>query len=299
MPAVGISYRPRTSPFARAEARRTAPHATARAGALAARKWAIVAATVLVIPGLAVQAADRPRDRDPSGVRISVRDAGGRVWDISAPESRASAAPADRHEARAALPRPAEVESWLGSQMGGSALDDTPAHWLGTTTRRAGAGEPRVAVGSEGLAVEAAGVHIRTAVPYPAVQGTPARGLLFSAAAWRTLAAAREAFRHGRYAQAERLAQATVADMPADPNVQQLYALTLLANGHFESAADALHAALAHGAAWNWETLRRCYGDEQDYKEHCRALQQAVERADASPQLRFLAAFHQLMRDTD
>ena len=89
--------------------------------------------------------------------------------------------------------------------------------------------------------------------------------------------AALRAFQNGDYAGAQRECERAIRLVPRNTNVHEFRALCQFAQGKYKDAAATLHAVLAAGPGWNWNTLSSLYTNAQIYTKQLRALEQYVK----------------------
>jgi len=111
----------------------------------------------------------------------------------------------------------------------------------------------------------------------------------------KLLAGPKDAFREGQFDGALKAARHAADKKPNDPTIQQFVSLVAFALGNFEDASTAAHAALHNGPHWKWKRLRGHYAKTEVYTIQLRALEQFVREHPASPESRFLLAYHYLM----
>ena len=104
-----------------------------------------------------------------------------------------------------------------------------------------------------------------------------------------------EAFRQGQFETALSRFDLAVVDLPGDPVLHEMRALTHFALGDFRQSAAVLNALLATTAGMDWTTMSGLYGDLELYTEQLRRLELHVRSApdDAAP--RFVLAYHYLV----
>src|SRR5262249_43391700 len=88
---------------------------------------------------------------------------------------------------------------------------------------------------------------------------------------------ARELFKAGKYAEAQKKIEAAIKELPSDATLHEFRALTLFAQGNYKDAAAGLYAVLAAGPGWDWETMKFLYGNEKVYTDQLRALEEFVK----------------------
>jgi tetratricopeptide (TPR) repeat protein len=107
--------------------------------------------------------------------------------------------------------------------------------------------------------------------------------------------AAREAFKAGDYAKAQKLVEKGIELLPSDATLHEFRALTLFAQSNYKDAAATLYAVLAAGPGWDWETMRGLYPDEDTYTRQLRALEEYVKKHPKSGEARFVLAYQYLV----
>jgi tetratricopeptide (TPR) repeat protein len=107
--------------------------------------------------------------------------------------------------------------------------------------------------------------------------------------------AARETFKSGDYAKAQKLTEKAIELLPSDATLHEFRALTLFAQGRYKEAAATLYAVLAAGPGWDWPTMRGLYPDEDTYTRQLRALEEQVRKAPDSAEDHFVLAYHYLV----
>jgi tetratricopeptide (TPR) repeat protein len=106
------------------------------------------------------------------------------------------------------------------------------------------------------------------------------------------IAQARQAFDSGDYANALKLTQQALAQMPNDVTLHEFLALVLFAQGNYDQAAAPLYAVLSAGPGWDWTTLISNYTDANAYTEQLRALEGFVKANPKSSNAAFVLAYH-------
>jgi hypothetical protein len=138
-----------------------------------------------------------------------------------------------------------------------------------------------------------------TTVPPPAAYEAEAPDRTRSVAPTTTtedyLRAARDSFRSGDYATAQRLANHAVVESPENPKTHEILSLAFLAQGDYRGAAAAAHAAVAGAPVADWPTLYRYYLDRDKYTQHLRDLQRFVKENPDVFEVRFLLGMHYMM----
>jgi tetratricopeptide (TPR) repeat protein len=106
---------------------------------------------------------------------------------------------------------------------------------------------------------------------------------------------ARSAFRKGRYAEATDLVDKALNLLPGDRSMQEFRALTLFAREKYTDAAATIHAVLASGPGWNWDTMSLLYPNEETYPKQLRALEEYTRDHPKDGAVHFLLGYHYLV----
>jgi len=109
-----------------------------------------------------------------------------------------------------------------------------------------------------------------------------------TAAAMADFDAARAAFKAGDFNAALENIQSALQRLPNDPALHEFRGLVLFAQGNYREAAATIHAVLAGGPGWNWDTLRGLYPNVDVYENHLRQLESYVRSNPDSADGRFL-----------
>ncbi len=104
-------------------------------------------------------------------------------------------------------------------------------------------------------------------------------------------------FRSGDYKAALVRFDAALVNLPGDPVVHEVRALTLFALGDYRAAAAALNAFLSSAPGMDWTTLSGLYGDVDDYKEQLATLETFTEANPNDAASHFVLAYHALVID--
>jgi tetratricopeptide (TPR) repeat protein len=131
----------------------------------------------------------------------------------------------------------------------------------------------------------------------PAAAETTAESSLppgVSAEAVQKFDQARAAFLDGQYEEALKLCDAALTQMPRDAVLHEFRSLVLFALGRYAESAAAIHAVLAVGPGWDWNTLSSLYPSVETYTPQLRALEAASKKDTKAPNLRFLLGYHYL-----
>jgi tetratricopeptide (TPR) repeat protein len=116
-------------------------------------------------------------------------------------------------------------------------------------------------------------------------------------AAERRMGLARQAFREGDYAQAQRECERAIRLRPRDANLHELRALCQFAQGSYKDAAANLYEVLPADPPWDWDSLMSFYPSAQTYTRQLRALEQYVSENPEDAAGRFVLAYHYLTLD--
>ena len=103
------------------------------------------------------------------------------------------------------------------------------------------------------------------------------------------------AFQRNDYDQALDIVNKGLRDFPGDAVLHEFRGLVLFAREDYQQAASTVHAVLAVGPGWNWETVRGFYPDVKTYTTHLRALEAAAKEQSNDAATRFLLAYHYLI----
>ncbi len=99
-------------------------------------------------------------------------------------------------------------------------------------------------------------------------------------------------FSNGNYSQSLTLVDAALAKSPSDVVLHEFRALVLFALQRYKEAASTLYAVLAVGPGWDWTTMSGLYPNIEVYTQQLRALEDFVRQNPASPDGRFVLAYH-------
>ena len=119
-----------------------------------------------------------------------------------------------------------------------------------------------------------------------------------SAAAEKLLEAARDAFMKKDYDNAQQGIDKAIALLPGDTTLHEFRSLVLFARQQYREAAAVIHAVLAVGPGWDWDTLKTLYPDTQTYTDQLRALENYCKANPMAASARFLLAYHYLILDS-
>jgi hypothetical protein len=136
-----------------------------------------------------------------------------------------------------------------------------------------------------------------TTVPPPAAyeESDRTRSIAPATSTDEYLRAARDSFRSGDYATAQRLANHAVVESPENAKAHEILSLAFLSQGDYRGAAAAAHAAVASAPVADWPTLYRYYLDRDKYTQHLRDLQRFVKENPDVFEVRFLLGVHYMM----
>jgi tetratricopeptide (TPR) repeat protein len=105
---------------------------------------------------------------------------------------------------------------------------------------------------------------------------------------------ARGAFLEGRYAEALKLTDEAITQMPRDAVLHEFRSLALFALGRYAESAAIIHAVLDVGPGWDWKTMGSLYSSVDEYTKQLRALEAARDKDRNAADLRFLLGYHYL-----
>jgi tetratricopeptide (TPR) repeat protein len=103
---------------------------------------------------------------------------------------------------------------------------------------------------------------------------------------------ARNAFMNGNYDAAMASVDRSIEQLPSDAVLHEFRGLVLFAQGNYKDAAAAVHAVLAGGPGWDWQTLRSLYPSVDVYTQQLRALESYASAHPDSADARFLLGYH-------
>jgi tetratricopeptide (TPR) repeat protein len=103
---------------------------------------------------------------------------------------------------------------------------------------------------------------------------------------------ARQAFRKGDYAEAQRQCEAALGLLPGDANLYEFGALCQFAQGKYKDAAATLYEVLAVRPGWNWDTLSSFYPSARTYTTQLRALERYTKADPGDAAGHFVLAYH-------
>jgi tetratricopeptide (TPR) repeat protein len=113
--------------------------------------------------------------------------------------------------------------------------------------------------------------------------------------ATKAFAAARAAFKAKDYKTAEKEVNRAIKLMPADATLHEFRALVLFAQKQYQPAAATLHAVLAAGPGWDWDTVQSLYADTETYTSQLRALEAYQKANPKDAAASFVLAYHYLV----
>jgi tetratricopeptide (TPR) repeat protein len=103
---------------------------------------------------------------------------------------------------------------------------------------------------------------------------------------------ARSLFMNGDYAAAMTEVNKAIEQLPSDAVLHEFRGLVLFAQGNYKDSAAAIHAVLAGGPGWDWQTLRGLYPSVDVYTQQLRALESYASSHPDSADARFLLGYH-------
>jgi tetratricopeptide (TPR) repeat protein len=104
----------------------------------------------------------------------------------------------------------------------------------------------------------------------------------------------REAFRAGKYAEAQKLSEEAIKLFPEDHVAHEFRALSLFAQQKYRESAAATYAILHGGPGWDETTLLSFYPDRKVYDLQLAALKHYAEKDPKAADAQFLLAYHEL-----
>jgi hypothetical protein len=84
----------------------------------------------------------------------------------------------------------------------------------------------------------------------------------------------------------------SIEKLPSDAVLHEFRGLVLFAQGNYQEAAGTIHAVLAGGPGWDWQTLRGLYPSVDVYTQQLRALESYASSHPDSADARFLLGYH-------
>jgi tetratricopeptide (TPR) repeat protein len=102
-------------------------------------------------------------------------------------------------------------------------------------------------------------------------------------------------FKAGSYPQSLTSFDGALKQLPNDPVVHEVRALSLFANGQYTQAAAALNALLATAPGMDWTTMSSLYGSVDDYTAQLRKLEDYCKSNPKDAPAYFVLAYHYLV----
>ncbi len=102
-------------------------------------------------------------------------------------------------------------------------------------------------------------------------------------------------FKAGNYRQALTTFDATLKELPNDPVVHEVRALSLFALGDYTPAAASLNSLLSSAPGMDWTTMSGLYGDTDDYQAQLEKLAQHCQSHPTDAAAFFVLAYHYLV----
>ena len=102
------------------------------------------------------------------------------------------------------------------------------------------------------------------------------------------------AFKQNQFDRALEEVNRGIEQHPGEAVLHEFRALILFAKGDYQQAAATLHAVLAVGPGWDWNTLISVYSSASVYSTQFRALEGFVKQKPDDGAARFLLAYHYL-----
>jgi tetratricopeptide (TPR) repeat protein len=102
-------------------------------------------------------------------------------------------------------------------------------------------------------------------------------------------------FKTGKYSDSLGSFTSALKDMPGDPVIHEVRALTLFATGDYGQAAAALNSLLASAPGMDWTTLSGLYGNVDDYTGQLRKLEAHCKANPKDAAAHFVLAYHYLV----
>jgi tetratricopeptide (TPR) repeat protein len=106
-----------------------------------------------------------------------------------------------------------------------------------------------------------------------------------------------EQFQGAKYQQALSSFDAALKNLPGDPVVHEVRALTLFALGDYKKAAVALNSLLSSAPGMDWTTMSSLYGNDDDYTAQLRKLEAYCKANPKDAAAAFVLAYHYLTLD--
>jgi TolA-binding protein len=104
-------------------------------------------------------------------------------------------------------------------------------------------------------------------------------------------------FKSGDYSGALTEFNSALKEIPGDPVVHEVRALTLFAIGEYSEAAASLNSLLSSAPGMDWTTMSGLYGNADDYTEQLRKLEQFCSSNPDDAAAHFVLAYHDLVTD--
>lgn len=102
-------------------------------------------------------------------------------------------------------------------------------------------------------------------------------------------------FKSGNYRDALSSLDTSLRELPNDPLVHEVRALTLFALGRYTQAAASLNSLLSSAPGMDWTTMSTLYGDTEDYAKQLRDLQNHCRSHRTDAAAHFVLAYHHLV----
>ncbi len=106
-------------------------------------------------------------------------------------------------------------------------------------------------------------------------------------------------FTAGQYAAALNDLNSALKELPEDPVVHEVRALTLFALGDYKAAAAGLNSLLSAAPGMDWTTMSGLYGDPDDYAAQLRKLEKFCNSNPTDAAAHFVLAYHYLVTDSE
>jgi tetratricopeptide (TPR) repeat protein len=104
----------------------------------------------------------------------------------------------------------------------------------------------------------------------------------------------RNAFRDGKYADAQKLSEEAIKLFPEDNTAHEVRALSLFAQKKYRESAAATYAILHGGPGWDEETMLSFYPDRKTYDEQLKDLKHYAAKDPKAADADFLLAYHEM-----
>lgn len=102
-------------------------------------------------------------------------------------------------------------------------------------------------------------------------------------------------FKSGAYPQALKTFDAALKELPNDPVVHEVRALTLFALGQYTPAAASLNSLLSSAPGMDWTTMSSLYGNVDDYSAQLTKLESFCEANKTDAAAYFVLSYHYLV----